>query len=97
MTQILDSSYADCASRIFCCYANDTHRVKIARITNISNLHFERVVFPGENLWFGALPEAHLEIYVTNFSTVALVEIIACDRLALKIFKPIRGVLISRC
>lgn len=84
MTQILDSLPADCANRILCCYINDTYKIKIARIKNISNWYFERVVFPGEKLLFEALPEAQLEIYVTNFSTVALVEIATCDRLAVK-------------
>ena len=84
MTQILDSLPADCANRILCCYINDTHKIKITRITNISNWYSERVVFPGEKLLFEALPEARLEIYVTNFSTVALVEINTCDRLAVK-------------
>lgn len=84
MTQILDSLPADCANRILCCYINDTHKIKIARIANISNWYFESVVFPEEQLLFEALPEAQLEIYVTNFSTVALVEITLCDRLAVK-------------
>ncbi|HEY9603037.1 MAG TPA: DUF1830 domain-containing protein [Allocoleopsis sp.] len=84
MTQILDSLPAECADRILCCYINDARKIKIARIKNISNWYFERVVFPGERLLFEALPEAQLEIYVTNFSTVALVEITACDRLAVK-------------
>ena len=84
MTQILDSLPTDCASRILCCYINDAHRIKIARITNISNWYFERVVFPGEKLLFQALPEAQLETYVKNYSTVALVEIITCEHLAVK-------------
>lgn len=84
MTQILDNLPAECTNRILCCYINDAHRIKIARITNISNWYFERVVFPGEKLLFEALPEAQLEIYVTNLSTVALVEITPCARLAVK-------------
>lgn len=84
MSQILDSLPPDCTKRILCCYINDTYRIKIARIKNILGWYFERVIFPGEKLLFEALPEAQLEIYVTNFSTVALVEITACDRLAVK-------------
>lgn len=84
MTQILDSLPANCANRILCYYSNDTQRIKIARITNIPNWYFERVVFPGERFLFEALPEAHLEVYVTNFSTVALVEVNKCARLAIK-------------
>lgn len=84
MTQILDSLPADSNNRILCCYINNAHRIKIARISNISDWYFERVVFPEEKLLFEALPEAQLEIYVTNFSTVALVEITTCARLAVK-------------
>ncbi|GAB4380136.1 MAG: hypothetical protein Kow00121_35770 [Elainellaceae cyanobacterium] len=84
MTQILDSLPADCANGILCCYVNDTHHLKIARITNIPNWYFERVIFPGEKLLFEALPEAQLEIYMSRFSTVVLVEITICDRLAVK-------------
>ncbi|HEY9908283.1 MAG TPA: DUF1830 domain-containing protein [Thermosynechococcaceae cyanobacterium] len=84
MTQTLDSLPADCADRILCCYINDAHKIKIARISNIPSWYFERVVFPGERLLFEALPQAQLEIYVTNFSTVSLVEMIGCDRLAIR-------------
>lgn len=84
MAQILDCLPTDCTSRILCYYSNNARRIKIARITNISNWYFERVIFPGERLLFEALPEAQLEIYVENFSTVALVEVLICDRLAVK-------------
>lgn len=80
MTQILDSLPADCTNRILCCYINDAHRIKIARITNISNWYFERIIFPGEKLLFAALPEAQLEIY-TSSSTAAPVEVTPCDHL----------------
>jgi hypothetical protein len=84
MTQILDSLPAGCADRILCCYVNDTHQIKIARITNIPNWYFERVVFPGERLLFEALPAAQLEIYTSRFSIIDLVEVSQCDRLAVK-------------
>ncbi|MBD2067815.1 DUF1830 domain-containing protein [Leptolyngbya sp. FACHB-671] len=84
MTQVLDSLPADSANRILCCYVNDTHKLKIARITNISNWYFERIVFPRERLLFEAVPEAQLEIYVSGFSTAALIEVMNCDRLVVK-------------
>ena len=84
MTQILDSLPADCTNRILCCYSNNDRKIKVARITNISNWYFERVVFPGERLLFEAVPEAQLNIYVTNLSTVALVEVTMCARLAVE-------------
>ncbi|MEP1062687.1 MULTISPECIES: DUF1830 domain-containing protein [Cyanophyceae] len=84
MTQILDSLPADCANRILCYYSNNTRKIKLVRITNLPNWYFERVVFPSERLLFEALPEAQLEVYVTNVSTMTLVELIKCDRLAVK-------------
>lgn len=48
---------------ILCCYVNGTSQIQIARITNIPNWYFERVVFPGQRLLFEALPEAQLEIF----------------------------------
>lgn len=84
MSQILDSLPAARADRILCCYANDDRKIKIARITNVPNWYFERVVFPGERLLFESLPKAQLEIYMMRSSTVDLVEFIACDRLAVK-------------
>ena len=79
---------SDCADRILCYYANDTYKMKIARITNIPNFHFERVVFPGERLLFEAPSEAQLKIYISRFSTSVLVEVIACDRLVVKNSQP---------
>lgn len=84
MTQILDSLPADCDARILCCYVNHDHNIKVARIINIAGWYFERVVFPGERLLFESVSEAQLEVYAMIFSTVALVEITACDRLAVK-------------
>jgi hypothetical protein len=40
--------------------------MQIARITNIPNWDFDRVVFPGQRLMFNAPPEATLEIHTTN-------------------------------
>lgn len=37
MTQILNTLPTDCAERILCCYINKAHKVKLARIMNISN------------------------------------------------------------
>jgi Domain of unknown function (DUF1830) len=84
MTQILDSLPTHYADRILCCYINHDRKMKVARITNIPNWYFERVLFPAERLLFEAPPEAQLEIYVTNLSTVVLVEVTACDRLSVK-------------
>ena len=69
--------------RILCCYVNSTSKIQIARIANIANWYFERVVFPGQRLLFEAVPEAHLEIYTYVTPTAILSDKLLCDRLRL--------------
>ncbi|MBE9011013.1 DUF1830 domain-containing protein, partial [Pseudanabaenaceae cyanobacterium LEGE 13415] len=61
------------------CYKNETQSIQVARIVNIANWYFERVVFPGERLMFEAPQEAHLEIYMG--AVTSLSETIPCERL----------------
>lgn len=61
---------------ILCCYFNNTGKVQVARISNIENWYFERVVFPGDRLLFEAPSAAELEIHC------ALNGSISCDRMA---------------
>jgi hypothetical protein len=81
MTQTLAPSEESLASKgdyqILCCYINITNRIQIIRITNIPNLHWERVVFPGQRLMFEAAIEAKLEINTSE--TVTL--IVPCPKL----------------
>ena len=84
MTQILDRLPAHFRDRVLCCYTNTSRELKLARIVNISNWYFERVVFPGEKLLFEALPEAELEIYAGVVSTIVPAEVVSCDRLTMK-------------
>jgi hypothetical protein len=81
MAQILDPLPSDNQNRIFCCYVNATSQIQIARITNIPNWYFERVVFPGQRLVFETLPEALLEIHTGMMATAILSDTIPCDRL----------------
>jgi hypothetical protein len=55
----------------------------VARITNVTNWYFERVVFPGQRLVFEALPEALLEIHTGMMASAILSDTIPCDRLFL--------------
>ncbi len=66
MTQILNRLPVKCGLHILCSYKNKTPTLQIIRITNIPNWYFERVVFPGELLLFEALPEAVLDIYISE-------------------------------
>lgn len=82
MAQILDPLPPDNQKQqILCCYVNATSHIQIARITNIPNWYFERVVFPGQRLVFEALPEAQLEIHSGMMASAILSDTIPCDRL----------------
>ena len=81
MAQIFDPLPSDSSEPILCCYVNVTSRMQIARITNITNWYFERVVFPGQRLVFEALPEAQLEIHCGVMASAILSDTIPCDRL----------------
>ncbi|MBW4472269.1 MAG: DUF1830 domain-containing protein [Stenomitos rutilans HA7619-LM2] len=69
--------------RILCYYENATNQVQIARIINIPNWLFERVVFPRQRLLFEALPDALLEVR-THSSTIPLLDHIPCLRLQVR-------------
>ncbi len=73
-----------CGLHILCSYKNKTPTVQIIRITNIPNWYFERVVFPGELLLFEALPEAVLEIYISEEARPILCARFLCDCLKVK-------------
>ncbi len=81
MAQILDPLPSNSQERILCCYVNATSHIQIARITNIPNWYFERVVFPGQRLVFEAMLEALLEIHTGMMATAILSDTIPCDRL----------------
>ena len=84
MAQILDPLPNDENSHVLCCYVNATSQIQIARITNISNWYFERVVFPGQRLVFEAQPQAILEIHSGMMASSILSDTIPCQRLALQ-------------
>lgn len=82
MAQILDPLPPDNQNQqILCCYVNATSHIQIARITNIPNWYFERVVFPGQRLVFEALAKAQLEIHSGMMASAILSDTIPCDRL----------------
>ncbi|MFM2063824.1 MAG: hypothetical protein RLZZ507_3495 [Cyanobacteriota bacterium] len=83
MAQILDSLPPEQSGKILCCYVNATSKIQVARITNIPNWYFERVVFPGQRLVFEASKEAQMEIHTGMMASAILSDTIPCDRLAL--------------
>ena len=83
MSQILDSLPNGENDSILCCYVNATSEIQIARITNIPNWYFERVVFPGQRLVFEAISEAQLEIHTGMMASAILSDTIPCTRLSI--------------
>ena len=84
MAQIFDPLPSHSDSPILCCYVNATSHIQIARISNVTNWYFERVVFPGQRLVFEALPAAHLEIHTGMMASAILSDTIPCDRLCIQ-------------
>lgn len=83
MAQILDPLPPNSSNGILCCYVNATSKVQIARISNIPNWYFERVVFPGQRLVFETMLEGVLEIHTGMMASAILSDKISCDRLRL--------------
>lgn len=83
MAQILDPIPNNQNDSILCCYVNVTSQIQVARITNIENWYFERVVFPGQRLMFETLPEALLEIHSGMMASAILSDTIPCQRLCI--------------
>ena len=85
MAQLIDplpSDDADDASgTLLCCYVNATSKIQIARVSNVPNWYFERVVFPGQRLLFEAVPTALLEIHTGMMASAILSDTIPCERL----------------
>jgi hypothetical protein len=85
MAQIFDPLPLDAQpEHILCCYVNATSKMQVARITNIPNWYFERVVFPGQRLVFEALPQGLLEIHCGMMASAILADTIPCDRLRIE-------------
>jgi hypothetical protein len=83
MAQILDSLPPEQSGKFLCCYVNATSKIQVARISNIPNWYFERVVFPGQRLVFEAPKEAQMEIHTGMMASAIISDTIPCDRLAL--------------
>ena len=84
MAQILDPLPNEENEKILCCYVNSTSQIQIARITNIANWYFERVVFPGQRLVFEALDRAMLEIHSGMMASAIISDTIPCRRLSVQ-------------
>lgn len=84
MAQILDSLPPDHSIYLVCCYVNATSKIQIARIANIPNWYYERVVFPGQRLVFHAPASSLLEIHTGMMASAILSDHIPCERLCIQ-------------
>lgn len=80
MPPTIDSSGSQATKRVLCYYANLTEHLQILKSAHREIWAFERVVFPGQRLFFEAIPTAHLEIYEVQASGLSLMERNRCDR-----------------
>jgi 3-hydroxymyristoyl/3-hydroxydecanoyl-(acyl carrier protein) dehydratase len=62
-------------------YVNATSTLQVLRIANVPDWYFERVVFPGQQLFIEAKPEAVLEVYSGTMVTAVLEDRIVCESL----------------
>lgn len=81
MTLISPSQLPDLSKRILCYYVNSTAQLQKARISNIRDCAFERVVFPHQRFLFEAVPEALLEIHTCSPLGETLLKQVSCHRL----------------
>jgi len=84
MAQIIDALPSDDDPALLCCYVNVTSKIQIARITNIPNWYFERVVFPGQRLMFEAVSKGQLEIHTGMMASAILSDTISCEKLVVE-------------
>lgn len=70
--------------QVLCGYINHTNLIQIARVANISNWYFERVVFPGQRLLFYAPPHAYLEIHTGRMVSAVLSDKTCCQSLQIE-------------
>lgn len=89
MAQILDPLPSDGQSQVLCCYVNATSKIQVARITNVPDWYFERVVFPGQRLLFETVPKALLEIHTGMMASAILSDSIPCERLQIDAPEPV--------
>ncbi|NJP11009.1 MAG: DUF1830 domain-containing protein [Leptolyngbyaceae cyanobacterium RU_5_1] len=81
MTSTFNPFPSNLSDRILCYYVNSTTQIQKARISNIPNWLFERVIFPKQRLLFEAIPAALLEIHTCSALGETLLDQIPCLRL----------------
>jgi hypothetical protein len=64
-----------------CNYRNEANTVQIVRIAEPMFAYFERVVMPGQIVYFKATEDSMLEVYEANMASSAHVDTVPCKQL----------------
>lgn len=70
-------------NKLPCFYINATSTIQIVRVNNESRIEFEKVIYPGESLYFRARPDDQLEVNTYQCITSVLEDMIPCQRLSI--------------
>lgn len=81
MTSTITSKPKDTSQTVLHSYANTTGNVQVIRSADDPERYFERVVFPGERLFFEAPLNTELEVFASHLGRGILVDRIAETRL----------------
>jgi hypothetical protein len=84
MTSAFTSLPPNLSGRILCYYVNSTTQIQKARIANIPNWLFERVIFPRQRVLFEAIPEGLLEIHTCSHQGETIFNQIPCLQLRVR-------------
>ncbi|WP_052315774.1 DUF1830 domain-containing protein [Oscillatoria acuminata] len=81
MPKSTNSLSCSSSDAILCYYLNSTSEIQVIKSECRDTWEFERVVFPGQRLFFEAISTAQLEIYKAKNSGLQLAARVKCDRL----------------
>ena len=62
-------------------YSNDTHSLQMIRVVHHANWHYERIVFPGQRLFFEAPSGVEVEVHTSSLGIGVLLKTIPGFRL----------------
>ena len=84
MSQVFTAHPNRHPDKILCHYVNATARIQVIKIQNPHHFYFERVIFPGQRLFFEALPTDQLEVFTGGMSSAILADTLLCESLQIE-------------
>lgn len=81
IAHLTEDRFTDCTGPILCCYVNASSQIQVVRIDDSTMPYFERVTFPGQRLFFHAVPTAQLEVYTGTVASAVLADRVSCAQL----------------